>query len=174
MEWTGTKRLVIASLFLALGILLPYFTAHMFALPGTVLLPMHIPVLLAGLICGPKIGFVVGMFTPVLSTALTGMPPFFPMLPIMFGELATYGFIGGLVFKKTNKIYPSVIIAMLCGRITYGIIFTTLILTNEGPIQALGVMAAVTMGLPGILIQLTVIPIIVKAILKLRSGGDNG
>jgi len=166
MKLTKTHRLVLAGLLLAVGLLLPYFTSHMFGLPGTVFLPMHIPVLLMGLICGPGYGALGGVLIPVLSSVLTGMPPAFPMLPIMTGELLAYGFVSGLIHKKTGKIYLSLLPAMVCGRAVYGLIFAALTVANGGAaLQALSVPAAFVEGLPGIAIQLIFVPVIVRAVL---------
>ncbi len=166
MQSSKTHRLVLASLFVAIGILLPYFTSHMFGIPGTVFLPMHIPVFLTGLICGPGYGAMSGMLIPVLSSLLTGMPPVFPMLPIMVGELITYGLVSGLIHKKTGKIYISMLPAMVCGRLVYGLIFWALTLAGGEALKALSVSAAFVQGLPGIAIELVVVPLIVKAVLR--------
>lgn len=168
MKLSRTQRLVISGLLLATGIILPYFTSHMFGIPGTILLPMHIPVLLTGLLCGPVYGAVNGVIIPLLSSLLTGMPPVFPMLPIMAFELLTYGLISGLIFKKTKKIYLSMLPAMVAGRVVYGLVFTSLVAITGSEIKALSVTAAFVQGLPGIAIQLVLIPLIVAAILRSR------
>ena len=176
---TETNRLVLAGMFVAMGILLPMFTAHAFG-AGPVFLPMHIPVLLAGLTIGAKWGLIVGVVTPLLSSLLTGMPATFPMLPIMMGELGTYGMISGLAFNKVNnskivaKTYISMIIAMSSGRIVYGIILSALIILNAQPVLGAAaitavpasVLAAVATGTPGIIIQLVFVPAIVVGLFR--------
>ncbi|MEG1242667.1 MAG: ECF transporter S component [Oscillospiraceae bacterium] len=165
-----TYKIVVSGLMLALGILLPLLTAHGFGLPGTVLLPMHIPVFLAGLLCGPVYGLICGIIIPAASTLLTGMPAVFPMLPIMLGELASYGFVSGMIYKAYNKsAYPALLGAMLCGRIVYGVIFAILMSFNGG-MKALSVFAAITTGLPGIAVQLILIPVLVKLINRYYRG----
>ena len=157
-------------MFIALGVLFPYFTAHAFGVPGTIFLPMHLPVLLCGLICGKKYGLICGVFAPVLSSFITGMPVAYPMLPIMVIELMIYGLVGGFLlhtpfkFKgKTIKlnIYIALPLAMVAGRIGYAIMFAILNSITPG-IRALTVYMAFVTGIPGILTQLLVIPIIVK------------
>ena len=81
MKYTSPYRIVLAGVLTALGVLLPFVTAHAFGVPGTVLLPMHLPVLLMGLLCGPQFGAAGGLLIPVISSLLTGMPVAFPMLP---------------------------------------------------------------------------------------------
>ena len=44
-------KLTLSAMFLAIGLVLPFFTGQIPQI-GNMLLPMHIPVLLCGLICG--------------------------------------------------------------------------------------------------------------------------
>jgi hypothetical protein len=162
---SAAHRIVLSGLLVALGLLLPYFTAHAYGIPGTVLLPMHIPVFLMGLLCGPLYGALGGLMIPFLSSMATGMPPFFPMLPIMAGELFTYGLVSGLLYQKGRMpLYPSMLLAMLCGRVVYGLIFTALLLANHGVLRVLSVTAAIIEGIPGIISQLLLVPTIVSAV----------
>lgn len=169
MLQTKTQKLTNAGMLIAIGLILPYATSHMFGIPGTVLLPMHIPALLIGFLCGPLYGFLCGLIIPALSSALTGMPAAYPMLPIMLGELATYGLVSGLLYQKTSHlrkrlaIYPVLLTAMVCGRIVYGLIFSILMLAG-GQLKALSVWGAIATGLPGIVIQLILIPSVVMAL----------
>lgn len=163
---TNNFKLVLAGLFLAFGVVIPFTTAHAFGIPGTVLLPMHLSIFMGALVLGPKYGALLGVLTPIVSSVLTGMPPAFPMLPIMIFELGTYGLITGWVFQKTNKIYVSMLPAMVVGRLVYGAVFTTLTLVSAAPLRALAPLAALTTGLPGIVLQLIFVPIVAKFILK--------
>ncbi|MDR0220132.1 MAG: DUF1893 domain-containing protein [Lachnospiraceae bacterium] len=166
---TNTKKLVLAGLFLAIGVVLPQITGHL-AGPdgGRMFLPMHIPVLLAGMICGPLGGALVGLLAPALSSLLTGgtMPLVYPMLPIMAAELFTYGLVGGLCATKFKwNAYFSLITAMIAGRVSYGLVFAALFFAHaDGPFRAASVWGAVTTGVPGIIIQLVVVPQILLAV----------
>ncbi|HOB82267.1 MAG TPA: ECF transporter S component [Peptococcaceae bacterium] len=172
MTKSASHRIVLSGLLVCIGLLLPYFTAHAFGVPGTVLLPMHIPVFLMGLLCGPAYGAIGGLLTPFLSSFLTGMPSFFPMLPIMMGELFIYGLVSGFLYQKVRiPLYPSMLIAMFCGRLAYGLLFTFLLMLNNGVLQALSVTAAFMKGLPGIVLQLLLVPAVVKAV---RSHWNHG
>ena len=162
MRKSKTYEIILAAMFVALGLIVPYATSHAFGITGKVLLPMHLPVFLMGFLCGPQYGAIGGIITPVLSSVLTGMPPLFPMLPIMTGELFTYGLVSGLMYKKVKlPIYPSLLISMLSGRIVYGIIFSIVVAPGLGAVKA--VAGAVTEGVPGIIVQLILIPAIVFA-----------
>ncbi|MGI6362987.1 MAG: ECF transporter S component [Bacillota bacterium] len=102
MKNSTTKKIVLAGLFLALGLLLPSLTGQIPSI-GKRLLPMHIPVLLAGFALGGPYGLIVGLITPVLRSALFGMPPLFPNAAAMSFELAAYGLLAGLLYKVLPK-----------------------------------------------------------------------
>ena len=154
---------------MALGIVLPYGLGHGFGIPGTLLLPMHLPVLLCGCLCGPVYGALCGAALPLLNCLLTGMPSPFPMLPIMLAELVVYGLMSGLLLfatplgRRRFGVYVALPIAMVCGRVAYAAVFYTLLLTVGG-FKALTVTAAIVAGIPGIVIQLLLIPPIVYSV----------
>ena len=166
-----TQRLTVSGFLVALGIVLPYVSAHGLGISGNVLLPLYIPVFLCGFLCGPYYGAVCGITLPLLNSLLTGMPSPFPMLPIILPELTVYGLISGLLFSKTslrkNKfgVYLALLISMICGRIAYATAFYTLLL-SVGEFKALTVGSAIVTGLPGIIIQLLTIPSIIFIIGK--------
>ncbi len=161
-----TKKLVLSGLFVAFGVILPMFF-HMFNMGGPIFLPMHIPVLIAGYFLGPMFGALVGILTPVLSGLLTGMPPLVPVMPIMAFELCGYGLVTGLVFSKTNKIYISLICAMVVGRLfaIAGAFVVSLTLAPQvNPIAY--VVGGLSTAIPGMAIQLIFIPIFVGYLLR--------
>ena len=166
---TKNEKIAVTGMLIALGILLPFATSHGFGIPGTVLLPMHIPVFLCGLLCGPVYGAFSGLLLPVLNSFLTGMPAMYPMMPIMAGELFTYGLVSGLLYKKTKLgkmkfgVYAALVGAMISGRVVYGLVFHLLLLVS-GQLKALTVWAAVVTGVPGIFIQLLLIPPVILAL----------
>ncbi|CUP24452.1 ECF transporter S component [Clostridium disporicum] len=160
-----TKELVWASLFLAIGVIIPYIF-HATSLPGQVFLPMHIPVLLCGVILGKKYGVIVGILLPFINSALLGMPPLYPTAISMAFELATYGFITGLLYKdKKCNIFVSLIGAMLVGRIVSGIVnYVLLTVGGSGFVFAAFITSTFVKAVPGIIIQLILIPAILKAL----------
>ena len=119
------RRMVMAALCVALCVVLP-IAFHTIPDAGSIFLPMHIPVLLCGLICGWPYGLVCGLLGPLMSSVLTGMPPA-AYLPPMMVECATYGAATGLLLKfvrtrsLTADLYISLIGAMLLGRIVSGV-----------------------------------------------------
>lgn len=97
-----TKKIVLAGLFIALGIVLPFITMQIPSI-GNMLLPMHIPIILCGFICGGPYGLIVGVIVPLLRSVLFGMPALFPNAVAMAFELGTYGFVTGVLYKRFNK-----------------------------------------------------------------------
>ena len=161
-----TKKLVLSGFFIACGLVLP-MAFHMFNMGGSVFLPMHIPVLIAGYFLGPMYGAAVGVVTPIISGLLTGMPPLIPVMPIMAFELCGYGLFTGLIFDKTKKIYLSLISAMVAGRLLaiVGAFIVSLTLAPQvNPIAY--VVGGLSTAIPGMIIQLIFIPILIKLLLK--------
>lgn len=164
-----TKKLTITALCIALGVVLP-FAFHSVPNAGSILLPMHIPVLLCGVLCGPVYGLAVGILAPVASNLITGMPPM-AYLPSMLCELAVYGLVAGLLirFVKTRSnlgnIYISLIGAMLCGRLVYGVLNAIIFKAGEYS-MTIWLTGAFVTSLPGIAIQLIFIPAIVMTLRK--------
>ena len=168
---THVKQMVLTALFIAIGVVLPQ-AFHMIPNAGSVILPMHIPVLLAGLVCGPVFGLACGVLTPALSSMITGMPPM-AILPGMLCELAVYGLVAGIVTKliKTGKpiadIYVALITSMLAGRIVAGLVNAFLFRAGEYN-MTMWLTASFVTALPGIIIQLVAIPIVIMALRKAK------
>ena len=165
-----TKKLTLTAMCLALGVILPQ-AFHMIPNAGNIFLPMHIPVLICGFICGPFYGLTVGIITPCLSHIIFSMPPAM-MLGQMIVELGVYGLCTGLlnqiitINNELLKYYLVLIISMVVGRITYGICNALLFKAGNYSLS-IWLSAAFIKGLPGIIIQLVLIPTIVKTIKKL-------
>ena len=155
-------------MFLAIALILPLFTGQIPKI-GEMLLPMHFPVLLCGFFCGPLYGGIVGLIAPFLRFVIFGMPPIYPKGIWMACELATYGLMSGLLYKLLPKkkvfIYVSLIGAMLAGRVVWGIVKSILLGAGE-----FGMAAFITGGfleaIPGIIIQIVVIPVLVMTLKK--------
>ena len=127
-------NLTLAAMFMAIGIVLPFFTGQIPQI-GKMLLPMHIPVLLCGLICGWQYGLIVGFVMPFLRYSMFGMPVLFPTGISMAFELATYGMASGLFYSRSRwqcviSLYRSMVAAMLAGRIVWA--FVQMVLLGTG------------------------------------------
>lgn len=161
----SVHRLTLSALFLALGLILPFITGQIPTI-GRMLLPMHIPVLLCGLICGWEYGLGIGLITPLLRSVLFHSPAMFPMAFAMAFELATYGAVIGWMYakfksKNLSSIYLSLLMAMVCGRVMYGLVMALITTLLHQPYSfEIFMTAAITSGIPGIIIQLILIPVI--------------
>ena len=167
-----TARLTGAAVCLALCLVLPFLTGQIPQI-GQALSPMHIPVLLCGFICGWPYGLVVGFIAPLLHSVLFGMPAMMPGAVSMAFELATYGCLTGVLYrllpKKTPYIYVTLILAMIGGRIVWGLV--RLLLSGvQGTSFAFSAFlaGAVTNAIPGIILHIVLVPIIVMALKRAR------
>ena len=170
---TKIRRLIEASMCLAIGLVLPFITGQIPAI-AKVISPMHIPVLICGLAVGWPYGLVVGLVTPLLRSLLFGMPALFPNAVSMAFELAAYGLVSGLVCaafpeKDLKSVYISLVAAMLAGRVVMGLVNAVLYRFLGTPYGFREFFAAgFVNALPGIIIHLLLIPPIVLAIEKAR------
>lgn len=166
MKQSHTKNLVLTAFCIALCIVLPMAFHAIGA--GATFLPMHIPVLLCGLLCGWPFGAACGLIGPLLSSLLTGMPPTFPTLPAMMLELCAYGVLTGLFYRKLRgNLYLSLIGAMLGGRAVSGIANAVLLGIAGKPYGfTVFLTSAFVTALPGIVIQLVAVPLLVAALQK--------
>lgn len=160
----STKQLCAAALLLALGLILPQLF-HLFGgrTAGSVFSPMHLPVLLCGLLLGPAWGGAVGFLTPLLSSILTAMPPS-AILPFMLCELAAYGAVAGALSRRL-PLYPALIGAQVAGRVVYALaLFVGGTLFGLECAAPASVLTSVITGLPGIALQLVLAPALVYAL----------
>ncbi len=157
------QNLCFAAMFLALGLVLPFLTGQIPEI-GNMLCPMHIPVMLCGLICGWQYGLGVGAVMPIMRSLLFGMPALFPNAFAMAFELATYGLVIGAIFRKSNwqcvkSLYRSLIIAMICGRVVWGIVQMCILGLDDGGFTlTMFLTSAFVNAIPGIILQLVLIP----------------
>ncbi len=162
------QKLVLSGFLLGIGFVLPFLTGQIQQI-GNMLLPMHLPVLLCGLICGWKYGLAIGFVLPITRSLIFTMPPLYPVAFAMAFELATYGFIIGILYAHSKRkglvsLYLSLISAMLAGRAVWGIVRALLTLLNTAGLSAgnftfaLFLSGAFLEAIPGIILQLILIP----------------
>lgn len=163
------KKMILAAVSAALCVIIPQ-TFHIIPNAGSVFCPMHLPVLLCGLICGWQYGVLCGIVGPFLSFLLTGMPPAAMLLPMMV-ECATYGGVSGALMKVVRSgriyvdLYVCLISAMLLGRIVAGVA-KALIFARGAMTMQMWVTAHFVTSFPGIIVHLLLIPTIVYALMK--------
>lgn len=163
------KKMIRAGFFVALGLILPFLTGQIPEI-GSALLPMHIPILICGYICGWKYGLLAGFITPLLRSLLFSMPPMMTAICMSF-ELAAYGAVCGALYRKLPKsklgIYISLLISMIVGRIVWGLISIVVFgLSGASFSWQIFISGAVFSAIPGIILQIVLIPLIIMALEK--------
>ena len=167
----SVKKLVYSAMCLALCLVLPFLTGQIPEV-GSMLLPMHIPVLLSGFLCGGGWGAAVGFTAPLLRHLIFSMPPMPGCISMAF-ELAAYGLVTGLLYKWLGRgiksIYGSLLCAMVAGRLVWGVAQMAIMGLSGGsfPLSTF-VAGAVTSAIPGIVLQLVLLPVLVKALEKAK------
>lgn len=170
MKLTPVKKLVFTAVCAALCLVLP-MAFHTVPNAGTIFLPMHIPVLLCGLICGWPYGGVCGILGPLLSSLVTGMPPA-AMLPSMMVECCAYGFVTGMLMRHVYTkhavadLYISLVSAMVAGRVLAG--FAKAWIFTPGISPFAWVTTSLIAGVPGIVIQLVLMPMVVFGLTRAK------
>ena len=164
-----TEKLTTSAVLLALGLVLPFFTGQIQEI-GNRLLPMHLPIIICGFVCGWKYGLMTGAMTPLLRCILFSMPTPVNAICMAF-ELATYGAVSGILYRKTQgsrlRIYFGLVGAMISGRIIWGCVAMLIYGITQSPFtwrMFLG--NSILNAIPGIVVQLVLIPIIILALEK--------
>ncbi len=175
MKRQNLRKLVLSALFLCIGMVLPFLTMQIKEI-GDSLLPMHIPVMLCGVLCGWQYGALVGLMLPFLRSVCFGMPPLYPNAVWMAAELLTYGLVIGLMYKKLPKklpyLYVSLISSQLLGRIVWAIAKTILMgASGKAFTFAMFISGGFIDALPGIILQLLLIPAMVSIFKLSRKRG---
>ena len=169
----NVKKLDVTAMLFAVGMVLPFFIGQIPAI-GKMLLPMHIPVLLCGFIVGWQYGALIGFLLPIVRGLVFGMPPLYPSAVAMAFEMAAYGFVSGYLYSHarwqcTKMLYISLVTAMLAGRIVWA--FAEVILLGIGGnifTWKMFAAGAFLNAIPGIIVQLTLIPLIMVALRRAK------
>lgn len=168
MQIKSTRNMVLAGLFIAIGLMLPFFTGQIPEI-GNKLLPMHIPVLTAGFVLGGPYGLVIGFITPLLRSLLFTMPPMFPSALAMSFELAAYGGMTGFLYERFPKqpvyTYAVLLLSMLGGRVVWGLVSLFLYgLAGNVFTWQIFMAGAFINAIPGMIVQVIIIPIMIVAL----------
>ena len=163
------KRLVLSAVLLALGLVLPFLTGQIPEI-GSMLSPLHIPVLICGFVCGWHYGMEVGIILPIMRSLIFTMPPMMAAIPMAF-EMAIYGLLTGLMYrflpKKMPYLYVSLVVSMLAGRVVWGAArYVIAGLNNTSFTFSAFLAGAFTEAIPGIICHLILVPLVVVALRK--------
>lgn len=173
MNETKTQRpiqtLAMAAMLTAVGYVLPFFTGNIPQIGG-MLCPMHLPVLLCGLLCGWKYGLAVGFVLPLMRSLLVGAPPMFPTAIAMAFELAAYGFLAGFLYARSRwqcvvALVRCLVLAMVGGRIVWAVVRVVLSgVSGQAFTWQMFLSGAFLTAIPGIILQLVFIPAVMVAL----------
>ena len=163
------RNLTLAAMLLALGLVLPMVTGNIPRV-GNLLLPMHLPVFLGGLLLGWQYGLLLGAVLPLMRSLLFGMPPLYPVALAMTFELATYGAVAGALYRRSpwkclQALYRALLFAMFAGRAVWGLAEVALLgMTGKAFTRQMFLAGAFFNAVPGILLQLILIPSVMLAL----------
>ena len=165
MNSTQLRKLTYSALYMAIALILPFVTGQIPEI-GAMLCPMHIPALLCGFMCGWPWGVAVGFISPLLRSVMFSMPAMFPAAIAMAFELAVYGGMAGLLYSRLPRkkwmIYAALLISMIAGRVVWGAVQALLAgLSGNSFTWTLFLTGAVINAIPGIIMQLALIPVLV-------------
>lgn len=167
------KKLAVTAMLFAVGMVLPFFIGQIPAI-GKMLLPMHIPVLLCGFIVGWQYGALIGFLLPIVRGLVFGMPPLYPNAVAMAFEMAAYGFVSGYLYSHarwqcTKMLYISLVTAMLAGRLVWALAEVILLGIGGNTFTwKMFAAGAFLNAIPGIIVQLTLIPLIMVALRRAK------
>lgn len=165
-------KITLSAMFMAIGLVLPLLTGQIKTI-GNMLLPMHIPVMLCGLICGWHYGAAVGFILPILRSVTFGMPELYPSAIAMAFELMTYGLAVGAMYsllpKKNINIYVSLLTSMVVGRAVWGVVYATLLsVSGDALTWKIFISSAFLKAFPGIILQFIIIPALMIFLKKIK------
>ena len=136
---------------------------HVFHL-GSVFMPMYLPLITLSFFVGPLPATLTALLLPLLSGAITGMPPFYPPIAFMMSiELATMCCIIALVRITLPKINELIILipVLILGRcIGLGLIYLMALFMKLPVTFVVG--ASFISGWPGIILMIVAIPAIIR------------
>lgn len=178
MKKDYVSKLTITAMFLALGLVLPFLTGQIQQI-GNMLLPMHLPVFLCALLCGWQYGTLMAFVLPLFRSFLFGMPPIYPTALSMAFELAAYAFVAGFLYSRFKKktivsLYLSILAAMVIGRLVWGAAQMILLgVSGKSFTFAAFLAGALTNAIPGIILQLVLIPALMLVLGKVKFASAN-
>jgi hypothetical protein len=181
LKYKDIRSYLLTAAFVSLAVFVPW-VFHQFHLAGPTFLPMHIFVLIAGLMFGWRAGLLVGLFTPLVSYFISGMPAL-NILPQVITEISAYGLIAGILREKYHlRTIWSLLGAIIGGRLALLLAISMIYLIAGQSYSPLGLegnalasfWSTVKQGWPGIFMQLAFIPAIIWLVGKSSDRGIKG
>lgn len=137
---------------------------------GSKFLPMFLPLLLNGFLVPLPWAVLTGAVVPFISSLTTGMPPLYPPVAAeMALEGAVLGGVAAAIYQsRPNRLWPTLICALVAGRCT-GFAAAWGLARVFGLPATFASVAMLIQGLPGVVLQLVVVPLAVRQFQRSRS-----
>lgn len=164
LSFSEAKYYFFSVIFTTAAVFFPWL-AHQFGIVGQIFLPMHFFILIAGFLFGWRTGLMVGLISPILSFSLTQMPVAM-LLPQVAIELAIYGLIVGILRENKINIWISLFSAMILGRLAR-VLFILAFMPKMAALQFIQI------SLPGIILQIILVPLAIYLLQKFIAGKTN-
>jgi len=167
MKAETLRGMVTSAAMAALGILLP-IAFHAVGL-GSKFMPMVLVLMLNGFLSPLPWAMLTGAVVPIASGLMTGMPPLYPpYCLVMSPEMAMVSGLAAALYRLSKRrIWPALVTAIVFDRVA-SIALTYALAGRFGLPPRIVSIASFAQGLPGIALQLTVIPLTVSALARRR------
>ncbi|MFH1434167.1 MAG: ECF transporter S component [Pseudomonadota bacterium] len=156
------RDLAYCGLFGAAALLLPviFHLVHL----GRVFMPMYLPLVALAFFAGPLPAAMTAFVTPLLSGAVTGMPPFYPPVAVFMAvELSAMAALIALARKNFPRAREWLILVpvLLLGRVLYVGLMYAFSGFIDLPAEFMAGLSLVS-GWPGIILMIVVVPAVVR------------
>ncbi|MFH1130670.1 MAG: hypothetical protein V1754_05005 [Pseudomonadota bacterium] len=168
----SARELAFCGLFGAAALLLPVLF-HILHL-GHVFMPMYLPLVALAYFVRPLPAAVTAFVAPLLSGAVTGMPPFFPPVAVFMAlELAVMTALIAAVYTRWPRINEWIILipTLLFGRVMYVSLVYFFSLFINLPAAFMAGLSLLS-GWPGIILMIVVVPFVARTGRSLRRVGS--
>lgn len=159
--------MVISAAMAGLALVLPV-AFHLTGL-GSKFLPMLLPLLLNGFFVTIPWAVLTGALAPLISSVATGMPPLYPPVAVAMSiEGAVLGGVAAALYRgRRRRLWIALLAAIALGR--GSALATTFLLARLFSLPPAFASAAVLVqGLPGVALQVAVVPLVVAALSRRR------
>ena len=169
MKNENIKKLSYSAILMAIGLVLPFFTGQIPEI-GNMLLPMHLPVIVAGLVVGAKYGAAVGFILPLLRSLLFSRPVLYPSAVAMAFELCALAAATGWLFARSKhkciySLYRALLVGIILSRAVWGVAMSLLMLGGDGSFTfSVFIASAFVTSALGIILELILVPLIMIAL----------
>ena len=159
LSYSQMKTYLLAALFVVGNIALPQL-CHLMPQGGLIFLPIYFFTLVAAYKYGFTVGLTTAVLSPLVNSALCGMPPA-AALPIILIKSVTLAVAAAMIAKKTNKV---TLLTVALAVIAYQLIGSLAEWAITGSIEKAS--QDIILGWPGCLIQIVGGYVILRYLLK--------